>query len=93
MVTFEEAKYLQPVIKIPGIGLNNSELDPARKRGYDFHDFKKDPKDKDAIILTLLGDYPVIGEKALEAEVAFLKANLRGLIRINIVSKRSTCNV
>ena len=92
-IEFKEARYLQPVFSIGPTGLSISELDTVRAGGYDFHDFEQNPRDKDKILITMIADYPITDEESQNEEVKFLRKNVPGLVKINIVAKRRTANV
>lgn len=92
-VEFKEARYLQPVFAIGPTGLNVSELDTVRAGGYDFHDFETNPRDRDRVLVSMIADYPITDEESQNKEVKFLKENVPGLVKINIVAKRRTSNV
>lgn len=90
-VKFDEAKYLQPVLKVPTIGLKTGELDRMRQHGYDFHDFEK--REGGGMTLTMISDFPFFTEDRLRREVDFLKAYAPYLVKINIVAKRLIAEV
>lgn len=91
MTEFEEARYLQPLVLVPETGARAEEFAEVRAHGYDFYDFEYTKKGD--LKLTLMSDWPVIGKEAIAEEVKFLKKNLPGLYKINIVAKRSTAHV